>query len=505
MSGTLLELKNVVKTYPGVRALAGVDFSVEAGEIHALVGENGAGKSTLIKIITGAIPATEGSIVFDGKPIRHNSPELSLSLGIAAIYQEFNLVPKMTVAENIFIGRYPSRRGLVKVPEMRAEARRILDELGMDIDVDARVETLTVGYQQLVEIAKSVSRNVRLLIMDEPSAPLTNNELAYLFRIVARLKAGGVSILYISHRLEEIFSLCDRVTVFRDGRSIATTPVASTNRESLIRMMVDRALDDSFPPSKKKAGGTVLEVRNLSTVKVKNISFQVRAGEILGFAGLVGAGRTEVARAVFGADRRLSGDILVKGKPVRIQAPSDAISAGIGLIPEDRKLHGALLHLSVKDNATYASLGKLFPSGVLIPDRERSEAGRFVDLLRIKTPSIEQLVRNLSGGNQQKVVLAKWLMKKCEILFFDEPTRGIDVGAKREIYELMREFAAQGMAIIMISSEMPELLGMSDRILVLHEGEIAGEVSQGTATQERILALASGETDASTTQRKTEA
>ena len=488
----ILELKGITKRYPGVNALNGVDFSLNPGEIHALVGENGAGKSTLIKVITGAIEATSGEIWFDGTLVEHNTPAKAIDLGIAAVYQEFNLVPQMTVAENIFLGRFPQKKGFTDYKRMYTEAQQILDQLGVEINAYETVSKLTVGYQQLVEIAKSVSRNVRVLIMDEPSAPLTVNEMKYLYEIVRRLKQRGVAVIYISHRLDEIFDICETVTVFRDGRYIDTLPVSQTTKEELITLMVNRKLGNSFPEKTYRRGKKVLEVRNLSTRVVHDVSFDAYEGEILGFAGLVGAGRTEVVRAVFGAYKRISGSIRIDGVEVKNRSPKQAVAQGIGLIPEDRKQHGALLHMSVKNNITYASLSDLFPKGFLKPRVEREAADHYVEKLSIKTPGIDQLVRNLSGGNQQKVVLAKWLQKNSRILIFDEPTRGIDVGAKQEIYQLMNDLVQQGMVIIMISSEMSELLGMSDRILVMHEGRLAGELTAAEATQERVLKLASG-------------
>ena len=488
----ILELKGITKCYPGVNALNGVNFCLNHGEVHALVGENGAGKSTLIKVITGAIEATSGEIWFDGKRIEKNTPAKAIELGIAAVYQEFNLVPKMTVAENIFLGRFPERNGFTDYKRMYSEAQNILEQLGVEINAYETVNHLTVGYQQLVEIAKAVSQNVRVLIMDEPSAPLTVNEMKYLHEIVRRLKARGVAIIYISHRMEEIFDICETVTVFRDGQYIQTLPVNTTSKEELITLMVNRKLGNSYPKKEYLRGKKVLEVRNLTTSVVHDVSFSAYEGEILGFAGLVGAGRTEVVRAIFGADKRTCGSIYIDGKEVKNHSPKEAVTNGIGLIPEDRKQHGALLHLSVKDNISYASLKDLFPHGFLNRKIEAAAATDFVNKLSIKTPGIEQTVRNLSGGNQQKVVLAKWLQKNSRILIFDEPTRGIDVGAKQEIYQLMNKLVAQGKVIIMISSEMPELLGMSDRILVMHEGSLVGELSAQEATQERILKLASG-------------
>jgi len=492
MTEPILELKNVSKYYPGVKALDQVKFLLYPGEVHALVGENGAGKSTLIKTITGAIDVTLGEIFFADEIIEKNNPVKALELGIGSIYQEFNLIPKMTVAENIYMGRFPQKKGMVDYKTMYQMAGSLLNELGVSINPYAKVENLTVGYQQLVEIAKSVSKNLKVLIMDEPSAPLTNNEMTYLFKIVRKLKRDGVAIIYISHRLEEIFEICDTVTVFRDGKYIDTLPVCETNKDDLIMMMVNRKLENSYPAKDYKKGKNVLEVKNLNTTFLKDISFQAYEGEILGFAGLVGAGRTEVMRAIFGADKRKSGDVILDGVSVEIKSPADAIRCGIGLIPEDRKQQGALLHMSVKENITYAYLRSLFKSGIIHKNIEKEAAGEYQEKLQIKAASLNQLVKTLSGGNQQKVVLAKWLLMNCKILIFDEPTRGIDVGAKQEIYALMNELVKNGIVIIMISSEMPELLGIAQRIIVMHEGEISGELESNAATQEAVLKLASG-------------
>lgn len=492
MKQPILKLENISKYYPGVKALDHVMFELYPGQVHALVGENGAGKSTLIKAITGAIELTGGSIYFEGQKLDRINPMKAIDLGIAAIYQEFNLIPKLTVAENIFFGRFPKKSGMVDTKKMHKDAQVVLNELGVDINSYERVENLTVGFQQLVEIAKSVSKQVKVLIMDEPSAPLTNNEMKYLFHIVRKLKRDGVAIIYISHRMEEIFEVCDAVTVFRDGQYISTQGITQTSREELITLMVNRELGDFFPKNHYSKGKKVLEVKNLNTTVLKNINFEAYEGEILGFAGLVGAGRTEIARAIFGADKIVSGQIYLNGKEIRVKSPQNAVKYGIGLIPEDRKQHGALLHMSVKDNTTFANLSRLFPNGIIKNNEEVQIAENYCTKLKTKTPSVHQLVRNLSGGNQQKVVLSKWLLTNCKVLFFDEPTRGIDVGAKQEIYALINQLVEQGLVVIMISSEMPELLGLSDRIIVMHEGEISGELSRGEATQEVILNLASG-------------
>lgn len=493
MARPLLELKHVSKIYPGVVALNDVSFSVMPGEVHALVGENGAGKSTLIKSVTGAIQPTSGEIWFEGKCLEKNSPSRSIEAGISAIYQEFNLVPLMSVAENIMLGRFPLKNGLVDYKAVYAQADQVMKDLGVPVDVSTPVANLTVGYQQLVEISKSVSRDCKLIIMDEPSAALTNRELDCLFGIVKKLKERGMAILYISHRMDEIFDICDTVTVLRDGQYITTRKIADVSRQELIRLMVNRELVDTYPHEPQTPGEVMLEVKDLCTPMLHHISFEVRRGEILGLSGLVGAGRTEVARAIFGADKIDSGSFVLKGKPYAPSSPRHAIDNGIGLITEDRKQQGLLLHLSVRDNVVMANLKGVSNKFAVVSSGKIDAATKeYVEKLRVKTPSDKQLVRNLSGGNQQKVVLAKWLFADCDVIIFDEPTRGIDVGAKQEIYVLMDELVKQGKAIIMISSEMPEMIGMADRVLVMHEGDMMGELSREEATQERILTLASG-------------
>ncbi|NMA65487.1 MAG: sugar ABC transporter ATP-binding protein [Clostridiaceae bacterium] len=493
MSEPILEIENLSKVYPGVRALWDVSMKFYPGEVHAIVGENGAGKSTLIKSITGAIKPTKGNIIYNKEIIVNNNPIKSLSLGITAIYQEFNLIPNLSVAENIYFGRYPHKNGFVNYKKMYNDASKVLENLGVYINPKTLVKDLTVGYQQIVEIAKSISMKTKVLIMDEPSAPLTNTELVYLFNIVKKLKKEGVSIIYISHRMEEIFELCDKVTVFRDGQFVKTMNIEETNRDELITLMVNRKLEDNFPKRSVKPQEVVLEVKNLTTDKIKDISFKLHKGEILGFAGLVGAGRTEIANAIFGADTIKCGSITVEGREVDNKNPCTAIKNGIALIPEDRKKFGALMNLSIKENISYSTLKKIVGKFFLINSKyENKKTSEYKDILSIKTPSMKQKIVNLSGGNQQKVILARCLFTDCKILIFDEPTRGIDVGAKQEIYCLMDELTKQGKSIIMISSEMNELLGMSDRIMVIHEGKIAGEVSKEEANQEKILSLASG-------------
>lgn len=493
MGDGILELNGITKVYPGVVALDKVSLSFKKGEVHAIVGENGAGKSTLIKTITGAIEPTEGTIIYGGKEHKRFDPIEAIEMGIGAVYQEFNLIPFLSVAENIFYGREIKHGPFFDMKTMCAETEKILDSLDMKIDPRSRVKDLSVAYQQIVEIAKSVSRDVKLLILDEPSAPLTNTEIESMFKIIRSLKEKGVTVIYISHRLEEIFEISDRVTVMRDSKYILTMNTKDTDRRSLISHMVGRELGDDYPRKENPSNENVLEVKRLNTSYVHNISFKLNKGEILGFAGLVGAGRTEVARALFGADPIISGEIILNGKRVLINSPEEAINQGIGLIPEDRKRHGVLLGQSIRNNITFSSLKKVSKYGYIDKKKENNKLIELKDSLRIKTPSLEQLVKNLSGGNQQKVVLAKWLATNCDILIFDEPTRGIDVGAKQEIYKLMKVLAEGGKALIMISSEMPELLGMSDRIIVMHEGYIVGELDRKEATQELVLDMASRE------------
>jgi ribose transport system ATP-binding protein len=489
----ILELKNITKEYPGVHALDDVSVSFEKGKIHGLVGENGAGKSTLIKVITGAIKPNAGDVFFEGNLLSPGNPRNRIDLGIAAIYQEFNLFDELSVAENIYYNRYIKKHGLIDYVTMAENAQKVINRLGVSIDPKGLVKELSVGYKQLVEIAKSISRTVKFMIMDEPSAPLTNNELEYLFKIVKQLKEDGVTILYISHRLEEIFDLCDTVTVFRDGKFIKSELVSETNQNELITLMVNRELDSTFPKANLKRGEKVIEVKHLCTRKLHDVSFDVYRGERFGLAGLVGAGRTEIARAIFGADERISGEILINGVPFDGKSPQDAIKRGIGLIPEDRKTEGALLRLSIKENIGFVKMEsnkKLF--GLIDAEEDEKFAQKQVDDLRIKTPSLEQAVKNLSGGNQQKVVLAKWLLQDSDILIFDEPTRGIDVGAKEEIYNIINKLAESGKVIIIISSEMNELIGMSDRIIVMHEGSLMGTLEKDAINQEKILSMASG-------------
>ena len=490
-----LEMRHISKTFPGVRALDDVSLTVMLGEVHALLGENGAGKSTLMKILAGAQPKDTGEILLNGKPVHIDSPQSAMELGISIIYQEFNLVPYLNAAENIFLGREPRAKipSFVDFRKMYADAQAIIDRLGVKLNVRTPVNRLSVAQQQMVEIAKATSRKSRVIVMDEPSATLTEHELASLFTLIRQLQSEGVSIVYISHRLEEVFEIANRVTILRDGRWVATEKVADLDRDQIIRYMVGRELKDIIPKAPAAVKEPALRVVHLNRTGVlHDINLTVHCGEVLGLAGLVGAGRTEVARAIFGADPIDSGRIELFGKPVRIHSPESAIRHGIGLITEDRKAQGLILGMAVRENTTLANLAALSRFGFVCRAKEREAATKYVKDLRVRTPTIEQAVQNLSGGNQQKVVLAKWLFTKSKILLFDEPTRGIDVGAKTEIYQLINQLAAEGVAIIMISSELPEILGMSDRILVMHEGRIAGELSRAEATQEKIMHLATG-------------
>jgi ribose transport system ATP-binding protein len=491
-----LRLVGISKSFPGVKALNNVHLNVRKGEVHGLVGENGAGKSTLMKILSGAYIKDEGEIYWQGEKVEITKPKDSEELGIAIIYQEFNLVPQLSISENIWLGREPLANKalhLIDWTEMHKRTQQLLDDLDLDFDPKRPVAGLGVASQQMVEIAKALSLNAKLLIMDEPTSALSKNEIDQLFSVIQSLKEKDVSIIYISHHLEEVFEICDRGTVLRDGNFVATIDPKETSKNELIQLMVGRTLDQQYPKVKTERGEEVMRVEHLSRKDVlNNISFSAYAGEILGISGLVGSGRTELVKAIFGADPIDSGKIFIYGKEVQITSPQSAIAAGMGLLPEDRKYEGLVLKLSVKQNVSMASLGKLLKRGMLQLNIEKSKVLDFIDKLRILTPSIEKEVQNLSGGNQQKVVLAKWLASQSRILIFDEPTRGIDVGAKVEVYNLMNELVKNGVAVIMVSSEMPEILGMSDRILVIHQGELTSILNCEEATQEKILSAAMG-------------
>lgn len=493
MSDNILELKHITKLYPGVVALNDVSLEVRRGEILALVGENGAGKSTLIKTCSGAITPTQGEIVINGKSFTGMTPQTSEQNGIGVIYQEFNLVGDLSVAENIFLGRAIRKGMVIDLKAMEKESKKILDSLNIKINPKTLVKTLSVGYQQMVEIAKAVSQNAKLLIMDEPSAPLTSAEVEAMFAIVDKLKAGGVSIIYISHRLDEIFRLADRITILRDGQYVTTLNTDETNKDELVKYMVGRQLTEVYPKRDEICvkDEVIFEAVNVSGNGDKNISFKIHRGEVLGFGGLVGAGRTEFAELMFGMRQKTAGKFIFKGKEISPKTPKDAIELGIGLVPEDRKKEGALLGMSIRCNINMPIYQRISKGTVINEKKEEEIAQTYRKEISIKTPTLDQLVKNLSGGNQQKVILAKWLAADSELLIFDEPTRGIDIGAKQEIYTLINHLVEQGKTVLMISSEMEELMGMSDRILILAEGNMTGELNKSEFDQERIMQLAS--------------
>ena len=492
-------MRGIAKTYPGVRALDGVDFDVRAGEVHALVGENGAGKSTLMKILAGAVAPDAGEIEVEGKRVTIASPRDAERLRIAIIYQEFNLVPGLDVASNVLLGREPVRGVQLDHAALYARAGEIFTRLAITVPLHAEVRLLSVAQQQMVEIAKALSVDARVIVMDEPSASLTPDEVAKLFDVIRTLTKAGVGVVYISHRMEEIFTIADRISVLRDGGLVETGDAKSYDTGSVIRLMVGRPLDAHFPAPGQyiaPAGGAAqprLSVRELSLRgRIDNVSFDVAPGEIFGLAGLVGSGRTSLLRGIFGADIPTSGTVSLDGAVLKIRGPHDAIAAGLALVTEDRKAQGLVLGMSIRENVTLPHLD-LFAHYLVVDKREESSAvAKLSADLRIRTPSLEQLARNLSGGNQQKVVLAKWLLERASVICFDEPTRGIDVGAKAEIYDLLTRLAAQGTAIVMASSELPEVLGMSTRIGVMRGGRIVHIYARGEATQESIIAYATG-------------
>ncbi len=494
MAEPYLVLRDISKSFPGVKALDGVSLEVQAGECHALVGENGAGKSTLMKILAGALLPDAGAVTIGGRQAQIDSPLSARRLGVSMIYQELNLLPELTVAENIFLGREPSSRsGLLNRRKMIEDSRRWLARLHQDIDPRRLTRELPLAQQQMVEIVKALALEARIMIMDEPSSILTDKELEELFNLMARLKSEGLAIIYISHRLEEIFRVCDRVTVMRDGRTISTRPVSEASQAVLVREMVGRELANIFPARRPPSDDIALELKDVTRrPRLNRVSIRIQRGEIVGLSGLVGAGRTDLARVIFGADPMDEGEIRFFGEVLHHHCPNEAIRRGIGLLTEDRKSQGILLQMTVRANITIANLGRIARAGFVSRKKEKEQITPLVESLRIKTPSLEQGIGNLSGGNQQKTILARWLFTQCRFLIFDEPTRGIDVGAKAEIYQLIVNLAAEGKSILVISSELPEILGLCHRIYVMRDGEIAGEFQAGMATQEMLLATAMG-------------
>jgi ABC-type sugar transport system ATPase subunit len=490
VDNTILKIDHISISFPGVKALDDVTFDIARGTVHGLVGENGAGKSTLIKILAGIYSAESGAILLNGQPVKFKTPHEAQSAGISVVHQEFKLSEPLTVTENIFLGRLLYKRGLVDWKAMKRKAREMLAELDINIEVDEIVSSLSVAKKQIVEICKAININASILIMDEPSATLTVKEQEIMFNIIRKLNKEGMTVIYISHRLEEVFNLTKNVTVLRDGKHVETLPTLQVDRKKLISLMVGRELVSEYPKEKIAIGEILLEVKSLSRKGVlEDINFHVRKGEILGFAGLVGSGRTETARAVLGIDKIDAGEITWKGRRITHGSFKQAIKNGLGLVPEDRKQQGLVQILSVKENISMVNMKKIITGGIVRPALEDSRGREYVDKLRIMTPSLETQAQYLSGGNQQKVVIAKWLMQNSDIIFMDEPTRGVDVGAKVEIYMLMNELIRQGKAIVMISSELPEILGMSDRIMVMHEGKIVGHLKREEATQEAIMSL----------------
>lgn len=490
----LLEMKAISKSFPGVRALNNVDLTLHAGEVLALLGENGAGKSTLIKILGGAHTPDEGAVFIDGEQTRMDSPTAAQRAGVGIIYQDFNLVPALTARENIFLGQHSHILGRTKKTEERRKAEALFKRIGTDVNTESLCRDLPVAQQQIVEIAKVLSLDARIVVMDEPTAALTPREVKGLAAVIDELKSQGIGIIYISHRLDEIEQFADRITVLRDGKHVGNRPIGQVTRDEMIKLMVGRSLENEFPKAKSQAGDVLLTVKDLSRAPVlQNVSFSLHRGEILGFAGLVGAGRTETVRLIFGADTKESGEVWLAGSKVSITSPAQAIRHGICLLTEDRKSQGLVSGMSVQENFGLPNMKWFSKLGFVNSKSEGLAFDNYVDQLTIKVTDGSQTAQTLSGGNQQKVVLAKWLQQNAEVLIFDEPTRGIDVGAKYEIYLLMNELAAQGKAILMISSELPEILGMSDRILVMHEGKIAGEITNpAEVTQEDVMRLATG-------------
>ncbi|MED4054663.1 sugar ABC transporter ATP-binding protein [Niallia taxi] len=489
-----ITMENIHKAFGTNQVLTGVDFDLLNGEVHALMGENGAGKSTMMNVLTGLHARDNGKITIDGTETYFKNPKEAEQSGVTFIHQELNIWPDMTVLENLFIGKERKNTfGFLKTAEMKALANKQFERLSVSIPLDKEAGSCSVGEQQMIEIAKALMTEAKVIIMDEPTAALTEREISKLFDVISSLKKEGVSIVYISHRMEEIFSICDRITVMRDGKTVDTKAIAATNFDEVVRKMVGRELTDRFPTRNQSLGETVLEVKGLTkSGYFEDINFSVRAGEIVGVSGLMGAGRTEIMRTIFGLDSSESGEIWLNGKKVHIKTPVQAVKLGIGFITEDRKDEGLILDFSIKDNIVLPTLASFAPKGIIREKSETDFVNMLIKRLTVKAESKDIAVGRLSGGNQQKVVIAKWVGIGPKLLILDEPTRGVDVGAKREIYQLMNELTERGVAIIMVSSELPEILGMSDRILVVHEGKVNGELLKENATQEKIMTLATG-------------
>ena len=491
----ILRLRGINKSFPGVKALTDVDLTIRKGEVHALVGENGAGKSTLMKIISGAYKKDSGTVWFDGKEVENTTPKQSEQMGISIIYQELNLIERASVAENVYIGRYPLRAGMVQWGKMTKDAQALFDEYELKIDARRLVRSLTMAQKQMVEIIKAVSINAKIIIMDEPTSSLSGKETESLFKIIRKLKANGVAVVFITHRLDEIFEICDRMTVLRDGHYIGEKNISEITKSEMIAMMIGRELTQQYPERNNEIGEVTLEVRGISDggKHVKSVSFAAHRGEVLGFYGLVGAGRTETMRMIFGVDPRTGGQVFLHGKEIHLKNPRDAIRHGIGFITENRRDEGLFLRSSVRVNTVMVALHKILRCGMISYKEEARVTQDYIDKLHTATPSVNQKAMFLSGGNQQKVVLAKWLFSDSEIIIFDEPTRGIDVGARREIYQLINDLVADGRTVVVVSSDMEEIMGISDRILVMYEGNIAGEVQKKDFSQSLITEYAVGE------------